>query len=93
MEEIVEGDQEKRTLIVRSLGPAEDLLRTVLELPGVGKAIVDDDLVRVEFTGSEEGASDLLLELVRRGFRIAEFHQERVNLEQVFMNVTTGGVQ
>ena len=93
LDEIVETDAEHRTLIVRSLGPVEELHRALLELPGVSRAAPDDDAVRVDFAGSEEGASDLLVQLVRRGIRVAEFHQERVNLEQVFMNVTTGGVQ
>jgi ABC-2 type transport system ATP-binding protein len=93
LDEIVETNREQRTLIVRSLGPVEELHRALLELPGVARAVPDDGTVRVEFAGSEEGASELLVQLVRRGVRVAEFHQQRVNLEQVFMNVTTGGVQ
>ena len=93
LDEILDAESEKRTLIVRSLGATEELHRTLLELPGVERAEPDDDVVRVEFTGSDEAASDLLAELVRRGVRVAEYHQERVNLEQVFMNVTTGDVQ
>jgi len=91
--EVVNGDREMRTLIIRSIGRIEELHRALLELPGVDQVSADDELLRVEFGGSEEGASDLLTELVRRGFRIAGFHQEAVDLEQVFMDVTTGGVQ
>jgi ABC-2 type transport system ATP-binding protein len=93
LDDILEINREKRTLIVRSVGAPDELRRALLELPGVVDAQADDDAVRVEFTGSEEGASDLLTELVRRGFRIAEFHQQGIDLEQVFMDVTTGGVQ
>ena len=93
LDDILEINREKRTLIVRSVGAPDELRRALLELPGVVDAQADDDGVRVEFTGSEEGASDLLTELVRRGFRIAEFHQQGIDLEQVFMDVTTGGVQ
>ena len=93
LDQILETNREKRTLIVRSIGRAGELQRALLELPGVVEAQPDDDAVQVEFAGSEEGASDLLTELVRRGFRIAEFHQQGVDLEQVFMDVTTGGVQ
>jgi ABC-2 type transport system ATP-binding protein len=93
LDEILAINREKRTLIVRSIGRVDELQRALLELPGVVEAQPDDDAVQVEFAGSEEGASDLLTELVRRGFRIAEFHQQGVDLEQVFMDVTTGGVQ
>ena len=93
LDDILETNREKRTIIVRAVGPIEALHRALLELPGVVSALPDDDSVRVEFAGSEELASDLLTELVRRGLRIAEFHQEGVDLEQVFMDVTTGGVQ
>jgi len=93
LDDILETNREKRTIIVRAVGPVADLHRALLELPGVVSALPDDDSVRVEFAGSEELASDLLTELVRRGLRIAEFHQEGVDLEQVFMDVTTGGVQ
>jgi ABC-2 type transport system ATP-binding protein len=93
LDQILETNREKRTLIVRSIGRVDELQRALLELPGVVEAQPDDDSVQVEFAGSEEGASDLLTELVRRGFRIAEFHQQGVDLEQVFMDVTTGGVQ
>lgn len=93
LDDILETNREKRTLIVRSVGQRDELRRALLELPAVVDAIPDDDAVRVEFAGSEEGASDLLTELVRRGFRIKEFHQQGIDLEQVFMNVTTGGVQ
>jgi ABC-2 type transport system ATP-binding protein len=93
LDEIVQPDAEQLTLIVRSLGSIDELQRALLELPGVARAVPDDDVVRVDFTGGEEGASELLVQLVHRGIRVAEFHQERANLEQVFMNVTTGGVQ
>jgi ABC-2 type transport system ATP-binding protein len=93
LDDILEAKSEKRTLIVRSLGAIEDLQRALLEMPGVERAEPDDDVVRVEFAGNDEGASEVLMELVRRGVRIAEYHQERVNLEQIFMNVTTGEVQ
>jgi ABC-2 type transport system ATP-binding protein len=87
------GESEHRTLIIRTRGSAAELQRVLLELPGVAETRVDDDEVTLAFSGSEDEASDLLTELIRRGQRISEFRQPRANLEQVFMNVTTGGVQ
>jgi ABC-2 type transport system ATP-binding protein len=86
-------EDERRTLIVRTRGNVHDLQRTLLELPGVGETRVDEDEVVLEFAGSEDEACDLLGELVRRGQRVSEFRQQRANLEQIFMDVTTGGVQ
>jgi hypothetical protein len=62
-------------------------------MPGVLETQLDDDEVTLGYSGSEEEACDLLAELIRRGLRISEFRQQHVNLEQVFMDVTTGGVQ
>jgi ABC-2 type transport system ATP-binding protein len=69
------------------------LHRSLLEMPGTRDVRVDDDEVTVDYAGSDAEASELLAELIRRGHRIAEFRQQRANLEQLFMNVTTGGVQ
>ena len=93
LDTILTSEGEVRTLRIRALRPAEELHRALLELPGVVDARPDDDEVVVDFNGSDDAASDLLAELIRRGIRIAEFHQQRANLEEVFMNVTTGGVQ
>lgn len=93
LDDIMRTPDERRTLVIRTRGDASELQRTLLELPGVGVTRVDDDEVTLSFSGSEDAASELLVELVRRGQRIAEFRQQRANLEQIFMNVTTGGVQ
>jgi ABC-2 type transport system ATP-binding protein len=84
---------ERRTLIVRTRGDALELQRALLEWPGVLETHVDEDEVTLDFSGSEDEACDLLTELIRRGQRDSEFRQQRANLEQLFMNVTTGGVQ
>ncbi|HEX7153958.1 MAG TPA: ABC transporter ATP-binding protein [Thermoanaerobaculia bacterium] len=93
LDDIMIADPLARTLMIRAVGSAEALHRATLELPGVTDATWEDDEVTLHFAGTDEAAADLLAELVRRGHRIAEFRQPRVNLEQVFMNVTTGGVQ
>ena len=49
--------------------------------------------IEVRITGSEEGCSDLLEDLIRDGYRIVEFKQQGGDLESVFMNVTKGEVQ
>lgn len=93
LDDIVVADSQKRTLVVRALGDVAAVHRTILECPGVGAAERDDGEVRIEFAGSDEAVSDLLTEIIRRGVRVAEFREQRRNLEEVFMHVTTGGVQ
>jgi len=94
LEEIVSvAGTERRTLVIRSRDGGQGLLRAVLEVPGVVEAECDEDEVTLQFAGSEDEACGLLAELVRRGLRVSEFRQQRANLEQVFMNITTGEVQ
>jgi hypothetical protein len=49
--------------------------------------------VHFELSGDESSACDILALLVGKGFRILEFRQTKADLEDIFMNVTKGGVQ
>lgn len=98
LDDLLLRDEATRTIVIRVLGgqapsPVDALHRSLLEMPGTRDVRVDDDEVIVDYAGSDAEASELLAELIRRGHRIAEFRQQRANLEQLFMNVTTGGVQ
>ena len=93
LDDLLLRDEATRTIVIRALGPVDALHRSLLEMPGTRDVRIDDDEVIVDYAGSDAEASELLAELIRRGHRIAEFHQQRANLEQLFMNVTTGGVQ
>jgi ABC-2 type transport system ATP-binding protein len=90
---LVQNDAAKRTIVIRTIDGTDALHRSLLELPGTNGVRIDDDELLVDYAGSDADASELLAELIRRGHRIAEFRQQRANLEQLFMNVTTGGVQ
>jgi ABC-2 type transport system ATP-binding protein len=92
LDDLLVHDEATRTIVIRALGAVDALHRSLLEMPGTRDVRVDDDEVIVDYAGSDAEASELLAELIRRGHRIAEFHQQRANLEQLFMNVTTGGV-
>lgn len=82
-----------RTVLIRAMNERERLYRELLETPRIEKVnFVGDDLA-VEINGDEEACCDLLAMLVGRGYRIAEFKQQRANLEEIFMNVTKGTVQ
>jgi ABC-2 type transport system ATP-binding protein len=49
--------------------------------------------VHFELAGDESAASQILGNLIAKGYKIIEFHQTKANLEDIFMNVTKGGVQ
>ncbi|HJW95025.1 MAG TPA: ABC transporter ATP-binding protein [Thermoanaerobaculia bacterium] len=93
LDDLLVRDEATRTIVIRALTAIDALHRSLLEMPGTREVRVDDDEVTVDYTGSDTEASELLAELIRRGHRIAEFRQQRANLEQLFMDVTTGGVQ
>jgi ABC-2 type transport system ATP-binding protein len=93
MSDLLEDGVPRRTILVRVLRRREDLYRELLQTPSVENARLAGDEIAFEVSGSDETCSDLLAELIRRDYRIIEFKQQRVNLEEIFMNVTKGVVQ
>jgi ABC-2 type transport system ATP-binding protein len=95
LDDILDGANELGivTLIVRTLSSVADAHRALLEIPAVRNVSAGDRELIVEVVGGDDESAALLQELLRRGVRVAEFHQQRSNLEKIFMTVTTGGVQ
>ena len=83
----------KRIIVIRPIDRHADLQRELLLLPNVLDVKPAGNEFVMEVAGDDNTSSDLLGELVRRGFRIAEFHQKKTGLEDIFMTVTKGGVQ
>ena len=80
-----------RRVLARPLGQTpEQLLRALLELPGVVRAHVSADGCVAEIAGGEDEVAAVLTALVQRGVRLVEFRQEQADLEDVFMTVTKG---
>ncbi|AMV26559.1 putative ABC transporter ATP-binding protein YbhF [Gemmata sp. SH-PL17] len=82
-----------RTVVIRPLNRADELLKAVLELPGVEDARPIEGAVEVDHSGDDEGCCDLLENVIRAGFRLLEFRPRRADLEQIFLDVTRGDVQ
>jgi ABC-2 type transport system ATP-binding protein len=82
-----------RTMVIRVSGDSRALHKALLEMPHIEQTRYVGPHIEADVQGSEDTCCDLLAELLRRGFRIAEFHQRRANLEQLFMDLTTGEVQ
>jgi ABC-2 type transport system ATP-binding protein len=93
MDNVVAAENIQRTVIIRCEGPIERLQRELFESPLVRESRITGATVEAEVTGGDDVCSELLRHLVTAGVRIVEFHQRRVDLEDVFMTVTKGQVQ
>lgn len=93
MEQIVSRESPLRTIAIRAAGGAEPLYRELLQLPSVREARMMGDEVEIQVEGGDEQSGGILAHLVGKGFRIVDFRQRQMDLEDVFMTVTKGEVQ
>ncbi len=94
LDQILAGDAPRRTVHIKSIERHEEMYKHLLESPHVNVAsMLVDNSVEAEVNGTEEACFQLLAALVQGGFRVIEFRQRRVGLEEIFMNVTRGEVQ
>ena len=88
LQEIAKSDVEQHTVLIRPLDRQDDLYKVLLLTPNVATVNHVGNEIEARITGSEDTCSDLLTNLVREGYRIAEFKQQGSDLESIFMNVT-----
>jgi ABC-2 type transport system ATP-binding protein len=93
MDHIVSSDSLDRTVVIRCDGPPEELHRELIQTPLVREARMIGAAVEADVTGGDDVCGELLRYLIFKQLRIVEFHQRRVDLEDVFMTVTKGQVQ
>jgi ABC-2 type transport system ATP-binding protein len=93
LEEIIAIESPHRTVVVRALGGHDSLYREVLQLPAVREARIVGEEVELQIEGGDDVASSILTHLVGKGFRVVDFRQRQMDLEDVFMTVTKGEVQ
>jgi ABC-2 type transport system ATP-binding protein len=92
--EILAHNTPHRTVVLRTLDRQEDVHKQLLTLPNVGAArLLADSAIEADIEGPDEACCEVLTRLVQQGCRVVEFKQRRADLEQIFMNVTTGEVQ
>jgi len=87
---IVRQLQPTRRLAIRTLGEVNGLRPVLESMPHVGSVDVQGDTAHVSFEGGLEEQARLLQELVARGQPICAFSETAIDLEDVFMRVTTG---
>jgi ABC-2 type transport system ATP-binding protein len=93
LDEITRQDVLHRTLLVRPLARLDELHKYLLLRPGVEDVRPSDNALEVDYSGGDEEACDLLAAMIKDGYRVLEFHPQKADLEQIFMNVTRGEVQ
>lgn len=84
-----------RAIVITLIDRANEAKEAILHLPNIA-SITDMEpdnnrpRIRVEFTGEDTAASDLLQALTSRSIRVVNFAEEDADLEAVFMKVTKG---
>jgi ABC-2 type transport system ATP-binding protein len=92
MEQILARESPHRLVIVRAAEGTDALQRELLQSPGVGEVRVAGEEVEFRLDGGDDVQSSILAHLVGKGFRVIEYRQRQIDLEDVFMNVTKGDV-
>jgi ABC-2 type transport system ATP-binding protein len=93
MDEIVSRESPRHTIVIRAAGGPDALHKELLQVPAVQEARVVGEEVEIRVDGGDNAHSDILAHLIGKGFRIVDFRQRQMDLEQVFMTVTKGEVQ
>ncbi|MNI19720.1 hypothetical protein D3C73_731660 [compost metagenome] len=81
-----------RVLHVRVLGRMEEAAKLLEQQPLVTMVFTDEKGIHVHFGGRDEDQASLLIELIAQGFQVISFNEAMTNLEDVFLEITKGGV-
>jgi ABC-2 type transport system ATP-binding protein len=76
-----------RTLVVELLSDAPRALKFLEGRAEITGTAVDGPNLRVTFDGGDEAVADLLADLVRSGFRVKQFREDRLDLEDLFLQL------
>jgi ABC-2 type transport system ATP-binding protein len=93
VDEMLARRRPRRVLSVRLAGPAGAAERFLLEQPGVQNVHEANRRLQFEFAGDDADQVALVGRMVGAGVPILEFSAEDVGLEDLFIEITGGGVQ
>lgn len=82
----------KKILHIRTLERQEELAVFLRDEVYVSGVLSDNTGVHVHFSGGEEEQSRLLQQIISLEFPVLSFHEAQTNLEDVFLEITKGGV-
>ncbi len=87
---IVRQLQPARRLAIRAVGPLNGLRAAVEGMPHVSGVDGEGETLHVSFDGGLEEQAQMLETLIAGGHRVCSFSETALDLEDVFMRVTTG---
>lgn len=79
-------------LRVRLLAPDDRLGAQLAGFSGVSDVEVDGASATFKLVGDPDSAANLLKELIQKDFRVAEYREQTSNLQDIFLQVSTGRV-
>jgi ABC-2 type transport system ATP-binding protein len=93
IEEVIRQIQPARRLLVEILAPDPRVGKLLEDFPGVEDI---QDLTPTQYTfqfsGEDAGVAEILAALVGKSIRVKAFHEDRMDVEDVFMQVSKGEV-
>ena len=92
VQEIVRDLQSAREITVRLLERTAEAAEFISVRAGVVNVRSEGDRVITEFQGSPDEQAALLASLIQAGYRVIDFTEQAVDLEDVFLKLTTGAV-
>jgi len=93
VQDIVRQLQPARRIKIVTLGEVNGLRATLERLPKIENVDCDGDTAHVDFHGDLDDQVEMLRALVADGHKVCSFTESAIDLEDVFMRVTTGKVQ
>lgn len=85
--------QVNRVLHIRFMERAEEAVQLLRDEQYVSMVLQDERGVHVHFSGHDDDQAQLLRKMMDKGFPIISFNEAQTNLEDVFLEITKGGVQ
>lgn len=79
------------TLRLRDPADNERLREMLLKLDQVDEVVLEEDTIKLTFSGDEDAVADLHQTIIKEGFRLTEFAEESLGLEELYMRITGVG--
>jgi ABC-2 type transport system ATP-binding protein len=91
VDQIMHGLHFSRVLKVRVIDEAERAADVLSECPGVTRVSWTEGVATAAFEGGDEEKHKALRALMDAGLKVVSFSEDKNSLEEVFMQVTSGG--
>ncbi len=91
--EIMQKLTQSKILSVKVIGKMNELIRLLSENPNVQSIEEKTNMVEFGFNGEDDEIARLLNDIVKNEIPVVAFKEKEGNLEEIFMQVTDGGIQ